>query len=480
MGAWDRRYERRIERDLEAHKSKGVLESSRDGHIADYAETMPGLDPTRDVRALIPPLGLREYWYPALAARKVGKRPKFWTMLGDELVLFRDQSGEVVALSDVCSHRGASLAEGDCFYQGFVSCPYHGATFNGQGECVAFITEGTASKMVGHLSVRRYPTRTLRGWVFIWMGEGDPAPIEEDVPPELFESDAETMLFSTYTYWQMNWMVAIENHKDPHNTFFVHRNSLLQLRSGSGFRPTPLGPRSRVVNGRSLIGQEEGNARYYADENGQMPYQMYFEAVQGSWPLHRYRRLWTWLFKPFNHRPPRYETPEEWGGGNHLPGYVRSTVGGHGMYTRLAVAVKPNLSRVIYFHTMRRKTRLRCLAERVAWHTYFNWLVNYNFSGQDNGAAAPCRYFTPEHLSSTDSFLVMMRRMVTDKSRDALRRKAREGAAESKPETPAEVSSYLHQREVGMAPETEDGATPAPERVPASILGGEATRSGLR
>jgi hypothetical protein len=129
---------------------------------------------------------------------------------------------------------------------------------------------------------------------------------------------------------------------------------------------------------------------------------------------------------------------------------------------------------------MRRKTRLRRLAERVAWHTYFNWLVNYNFSGQDNGAAAPCRYFTPEHLSSTDSFLVMMRRMVTDRSRDALRRKAREAAAENKPETPAEASSHLHQREVGMAPETVPEATPASERAPASIAVGEVTSSGLR
>jgi hypothetical protein len=238
----------------------------------------------------------------------------------------------------------------------------------------------------------------------------------------------------------------------------------LQLRSGGGFRPTPLGPRAKLINRRSLIGHEEGNARYYADENGRIPYQMYFEGVDGYWPLHRYRRLWAWLFKPFNRRAPRYETPEEWGGGNHLPGYVRSTVGGHGMYTRLAVAVQSNLSRVIYFHTMRRKTWLSRVAERLAWHTYFNWLVNYNFSGQDNAATAPCRYFTPEHLSSTDSFLVAMRRMVTDLSRDALRRKAQQRAAAAAAETPAEQESYQHQREVGMAPELEFEVTTAGER----------------
>jgi phenylpropionate dioxygenase-like ring-hydroxylating dioxygenase large terminal subunit len=452
MGAWDRRYEKRVERELERSKTKGVLEQEPATRTSGHRATMIGLDPTTDRRALIPPLGLREYWYPALEAHKVGKNPRFWLMLGDELVFYRDESGEVVAVSDVCPHRGASLSEGDCFYKGFITCPYHGATFNGSGECVAFITEGTDSKMVGNLRVRRYPTRTLRGWVFVWMGAGEPAPIEDDVPPEFFEADSETMLFSTYTYWQSNWMVAIENHKDPHNTFFVHRNSVLQLRSGGGFRPTPLGPRSRLVNGRSLIGEESGNDRYYADENGKIPYQMYFEGVGGSWPLHRYRKLWAWAFKPFVRRGPRYQTPEEWGGGNHLPAYVRSIVGGHGMYTRIAIALKPNLCRVIYFHTMRRKTWWGRAIEWIAWHTYFNWLVNYNFSGQDNGATAPCRYFTEEHLSSTDSYLVMMRKLVTDLSRDAQRRNGLRRDERVSAETPAEEESYLHQRELGMDP----------------------------
>ncbi len=180
MGAYLRFSERRIEKALERDKTKGMRErplweAAPDG-------SYQGLDPTKDRRALIPPLGLREYWYPALPDRKVGRKPVFWVMLGDELVFFRDKQGQVAALSDVCPHRGASLSEGDCFYRGFVSCPYHGATLDGSGDCVAFITEGPDSKMVGNLHARVYPTRTLRGWVFVWMGEGEPAPIEEDVP----------------------------------------------------------------------------------------------------------------------------------------------------------------------------------------------------------------------------------------------------------------------------------------------------------
>ena len=109
MGAWDRRFENRIEKELAEQKTKGILEapSAHDnGHLVPPTQWAAG-----DVRASIPPLGLREYWYPALPASKVGRKPLFWIMLGDEMVFFRDAQGEVVALTDVCPHRGASLAE---------------------------------------------------------------------------------------------------------------------------------------------------------------------------------------------------------------------------------------------------------------------------------------------------------------------------------------------------------------------------------
>ena len=280
MGAWFRFFENRIERELEAGKVKGVLEtppaaggvplalsngSAAAAPATGGATTAAANGSTTDLRPLIPALGLREYWYPALPASKVGRKPLFWIMLGDEMVFFRDQQGEVVALTDVCPHRGASLAEGDCFYQGFVTCPYHGACFDGRGECTAFLTEGPDSKMCGELRARAYPTRTLRGWVFVWMGAGEPAPIEEDVPPELFEPDT-TVFLTSYSYWYTNWLVAIENQNDAHNCFFVHRNSFKQLTGiHMGRARTPVGPRSKVVNDRAVIAVGT-NRSYYAKD----------------------------------------------------------------------------------------------------------------------------------------------------------------------------------------------------------------------
>ena len=116
MGAWIRKFERRTEREILDRRPSGIpalaafsaVESSRS-----KAEQL-GEDP----RSSIPPLGLREYWYPALPAKKVRKKPLYWNMLGEDLVLFRDKQGEVAVLSDICPHRGASLSGGTCFYRG--------------------------------------------------------------------------------------------------------------------------------------------------------------------------------------------------------------------------------------------------------------------------------------------------------------------------------------------------------------------------
>jgi hypothetical protein len=60
----------------------------------------------------VPELGLRNYWYPVLAGWRLRRRPKAVTVLGENIVLFRD-GGRVYALSGRCPHRGARLSQGN-------------------------------------------------------------------------------------------------------------------------------------------------------------------------------------------------------------------------------------------------------------------------------------------------------------------------------------------------------------------------------
>ena len=95
-----------------------------------------------DPRDGIPALGFTEYWYPLIAVGRVPTRkPVLVKLLGHELCVFRGKQG-IAAIENHCTHRGAALSQGRCFYEGTVSCPYHGWTYDEHGTCVAVLSEG--------------------------------------------------------------------------------------------------------------------------------------------------------------------------------------------------------------------------------------------------------------------------------------------------------------------------------------------------
>ena len=267
-----------------------------------------------DIRPLIPKLGLREYWYPASAARSVGhKKPIKVSMLGDDLCLFRGAQGQVVAIQDICPHRGARLSEGVCHYRGTVACPYHGWVYDESGKNVMVLSEGPDSGVCGKAGTeaRTYPTRTLKGLVFVWMGEGAPAPIEDDVPEEFFDDDA--LVLAGQVEWRCYWEVALENSMDSHVNY-VHRNAIVVARSGFIARGAQGEHPIFVGNG---FGGDVAESNYVRRSARQDIY------PDGRlWPKTTYRRFWTWLFRPLAERARRRIPPPrsaKWCGGHHLP-----------------------------------------------------------------------------------------------------------------------------------------------------------------
>ena len=393
-----------------------------------------------DLRSKIPPLGHKEYWYPALPAKDVKKKPEVLRMLGEDLVFFRGKDGEVKALKDACPHRGAYLSLGDCFFEGFITCPYHGGTFDGDGNCVAFLTEGPDSKMVGQVTAWAHKTVTLKGIVFVWMGEGEPVDPREDLPPEMF-NEPHTIVRWACQVMACNWVIVLENTNDAHNAFYVHRNCWQVLKSRLGGRPrTPLGYRTKIINGVTAnynVGAGIApTERYYFDEDGKIPYQMYYPGVDGVWPLHRWRLLWTWIWSRQGDNAKRPN--QRWGDGRRdlgagdrrgeddwqgtrLPSISAKGTGGNTKYRshRWAVPIEKDLTRVVYLNIeryMKKPSVLTKVQRGMSW-PYRNWRHNFNFRYADLDAERSCQYHLPEYLSATDSTVVGIRKVLTEFAR---------------------------------------------------------------
>ena len=56
---------------------------------------------------------LKNYWYAVEFADRVKEKPVRVRVFDQDLVLYRDSKGEVVCHSDICIHRGGSLADGN-------------------------------------------------------------------------------------------------------------------------------------------------------------------------------------------------------------------------------------------------------------------------------------------------------------------------------------------------------------------------------
>src|SRR3546814_8961995 len=55
--------------------------------------------------------GLLNYWYPAAWASEIGKNPTPVRICAVNIMLMRDEEGQVRALRDRCPHRGVKLSD---------------------------------------------------------------------------------------------------------------------------------------------------------------------------------------------------------------------------------------------------------------------------------------------------------------------------------------------------------------------------------
>jgi len=143
------------------------------------------------------------------------------TLLGKPVVLYKGDSGKVVALDDRCAHRGARLSngrrEGDC-----VRCMYHGLKFDDSGKCVQIPGQENIPPKLG---VRSYPVLERDHLVWIWMGEAakaDPAKIL-DFP---YLRDPSWRGKPDYMHYKANYLLIVDNLSDFAHLAFVHTKTL--------------------------------------------------------------------------------------------------------------------------------------------------------------------------------------------------------------------------------------------------------------
>src|SRR5262245_20214577 len=98
----------------------------------------------------------RRFWQPVCFSDDLRDVPRRVTILGEELVVFRDLSGRVGLLELHCPHRGTSLEFGLLSQRG-IRCCYHGWLFDVDGAIIETPGEPAESTFQDRLRHGAYP-----------------------------------------------------------------------------------------------------------------------------------------------------------------------------------------------------------------------------------------------------------------------------------------------------------------------------------
>ena len=338
-------------------------------------------------------LGFREYWYPALLSRHLGKKPVSVKLLGENLVFVRG-GGRAYALYDRCAHRGMPLSAGQCLADGTITCPYHGWTYDlADGSCVAAISDGPESAVVGKRGkeVKTYPVEERTGLIYVYMGDDPPPPLEEDIPEEMFDPAYERQC--VVAIWQNNWRASLENGYDAAHAPFVHRYSM-RWQTQMALQPAYSGYVDNEPQGKYLRQIPRG---------GRAPNIATYPRI-GEWP--RY----SWLRKALAKLGDRNRRPGTVTQEFRLPCIIRNHYWYYSM-VRWAVPVDANTTRNFQV-LLGPYTGNRALAFRVQYWLWHRWVFHMWFNGQDKEIVERLDYSAPEVLFRPDSSIVGLRKYI--------------------------------------------------------------------
>lgn len=163
---------------------------------------------------------LRMFWQPAALAEELSaERPiKAVRLLGQDFVLFRDETGRLGLLDRDCPHRGADLAYGR-LEGGGLRCAFHGWLFDVDGRCLDTPAEPVTSHLCSGIRQKSYPVVERNGIIFAYLGTGEaPAFPAFDC---FVAPSSHTFAFKGLI--ECNWLQALEVGIDPAHASYLHR-----------------------------------------------------------------------------------------------------------------------------------------------------------------------------------------------------------------------------------------------------------------
>ena len=162
-------------------------------------------------------------WYVAAWSSEVGRSLLARTIIERPILLYRKQSGEAVAIGNMCPHRFAPLSKGKLI-DDVVQCGYHGLRFGSTGECV--LNPHHDGKLPPKMRVPSYAVVERHNMIWLWMGEDAQAADASKIPDFSCHTDPSLAFVGGLIEMKANYELISDNLLDLAHAEFVHEGIL--------------------------------------------------------------------------------------------------------------------------------------------------------------------------------------------------------------------------------------------------------------
>lgn len=163
---------------------------------------------------------LRRFWYPVMPIDALSDGPQPFTLLGEDIVVWKGQNSQPAAAIDRCCHRSAKLSRG-WVDDGNIVCGYHGWTYDSTGKCINVPQQKKDTRDTG-FSIQPHQAAERYGYVWVCL-DADPL---GDIPEiEEAEDPSYRLIPQFYEHWECAGLRLMENSFDNAHVAFTHRNS---------------------------------------------------------------------------------------------------------------------------------------------------------------------------------------------------------------------------------------------------------------
>jgi phenylpropionate dioxygenase-like ring-hydroxylating dioxygenase large terminal subunit len=159
---------------------------------------------------------LRRFWYPICPTATLGDKPMPFTLLGEDIVLWRTADGSAACVRDRCCHRTAKLSRG-WNNNGCLVCGYHGWAYDATG-AVVDIPQRPEGGIPKGLKTEAFPIAERHG--VIWVALEDPIYDIPDIPEA--SDPAYRRVDEFYEVWEAPGLRIMENSFDNAHFSYVH------------------------------------------------------------------------------------------------------------------------------------------------------------------------------------------------------------------------------------------------------------------